>query len=186
VNSPSDAELIERVLAGDRDLYAQIVGRYQEMLFRFAFRMVGDADIAADLVQDSFVKAYVQLAQCRDRQHFSAWIFRIVRNRCTDHLRAPAGRRVDIEQEGLHLAAPTTPETEFELGELRHSVDQALAGLPESLREAFLLKHVEDLSYEQMSELLGVGVSALKMRVMRAREALQATLRKATAASSPW
>jgi RNA polymerase sigma-70 factor, ECF subfamily len=179
LDSPSDAELIERVLAGERELYATIVARYQDMLYRFAAGMLQDADTAADLVQDSFVKAYTSLSRCRDRQNFSAWIFQIVRNRCTDHLRAPARRRVGLEVESPELAERTTPETDFDLGELRTVVDRALATLPEAQREAFLLKHVEDLSYEEMAVLLGVGVSALKMRVMRAREALQAALREA-------
>jgi RNA polymerase sigma-70 factor (ECF subfamily) len=179
VHTQSDAELIDRILGGDRDLYAVIVGRYQEMLYRFAFGMVHDSDVAADLVQDSFVKAYTSLANCRDRHHFSAWIFRIVRNRCTDYLRAPARKQVSLEADSPYLSAQGGPEAEFERNELQDAVDRALAALPVAQREAFLLKHVEDLSYEDMAELLGVGVSALKMRVMRAREALQHALREA-------
>jgi RNA polymerase sigma-70 factor, ECF subfamily len=179
VNSPCDAELIERILAGEQDLYAVIVGRYQNMLYRFATGMLQDPDVAADLVQDSFVKAYTSLSQCKDRQHFSAWIFRIVRNRCTDYLRAPARRRVGLETQSAELLERETPETDFERGELRQAIEQALARLPEAQREAFLLKHVENLSYEEMAELLGASVSALKMRVMRAREALQDALRGA-------
>ncbi len=177
VDTRPDAELIERILAGERDLYAVIVGRYQEMLYRFAFGMLHDPDVAADLVQDSFVKAYTSLSQCRDRQHFSAWIFRIVRNRCTDYLRAPSRKQVSLETDSPYLYERDTPESDYESGELRRAVAQALATLPEAQREAFLLKHVEELSYEEMAEMLGVGVSALKMRVMRAREALQQLLR---------
>lgn len=178
MNTLSDAELIERILSGERDLYAVIVGRYQEMLYRFAFGMLHDSDVAADLVQDSFVKAYTSLSQCRDRHHFSAWIFRIVRNRCTDHLRAPSRKQVSLETDSPYLYEQDTPETDFEGGEVRKAAEQALATLPEAQREAFLLKHVENLSYEEMADVLGVGVSALKMRVMRAREALQEALRR--------
>jgi RNA polymerase sigma-70 factor, ECF subfamily len=184
MNGPSDAELIERILAGEQELYAVIVGRYQHMLQRFAVGMIQDPDTAADLVQDSFVKAYVSLSDCRDRQHFSAWIFRIVRNRCTDHLRAPARRRVGLECESIELLERDTPDTHFERGQLRLAVEQALARLPEAQREAFLLKHVDNLSYVEMAELLEASVSALKMRVMRAREALQEGLREAGFASS--
>lgn len=174
----SDAELIERILEGDRELYSVIVGRYQEMLYRYAFGMVQDSDTAADLVQDSFVKAYTSLSGCRDRHRFSAWIFRIVRNRCTDHLRGPSRKQVGLEVDSPYLSAQGGPEDDFERDETRAAVDHALAALPEAQKEAFLLKHVEDLSYEEMADLVGVGVSALKMRVMRAREALQDALRK--------
>jgi RNA polymerase sigma-70 factor, ECF subfamily len=184
VNSPTDAELIERVLAGDRELYAEIVGRYQEMLYRFALGMLQDPDTAADLVQDSFVKAFTSLARCRDRQHFGSWIFRIVRNRCTDHLRSPARKRVSLEDEYPALFERETPESELERAELRLAIDRALATLPVAQREAFLLKHVENLSYEEMAELLDTGVSALKMRVLRAREALQGALQEAGISSS--
>lgn len=176
MESLPDAELITRILHGDRESYGLIVERYQEMLYRFAFGMVQDSDVAADLVQDSFVKAYTSLSKCRDRDHFSAWIFRIVRNRCTDFLRAPARRQESLATDSTYLAARGDPESDFERDQVQSAVNRALDALPQAQREAFLLKHVEDLSYEEMAELLGVGVSALKMRVMRAREALQSAL----------
>ncbi|HET8655155.1 MAG TPA: RNA polymerase sigma factor [Longimicrobiaceae bacterium] len=178
-DSLPDALLIERVLEGERDLYAVLVGRYQAPLYRFALGMLQDADAAADLVQESFVKAYASLATCRDREHFRAWIFRTLRNRCTDHLRAPARRGVSLEAGvAQDLWARESPEAELDRGELRHAVDRALAALPAAQREAFLLKHVEELSYEEIADLLGVGVSALKMRVARARVALQEALER--------
>jgi RNA polymerase sigma-70 factor, ECF subfamily len=179
MDTASDAELIERILRGERELYALIVGRYQEMLYRFAFGMVQDSDVAADLVQDSFVKAYANLSTCRDRHHFSAWIFRIVQNRCTDHLRAPSRRQVSLEVDHPSLFSYDGPGADLERRALQNAVERALASLPDTQREAFLLKHVEELSYEDMAHVLEVGVSALKMRVMRAREALQEALRKA-------
>jgi RNA polymerase sigma-70 factor, ECF subfamily len=179
VNSLSDADLIQGILAGERDLYAVIVGRYQESLYRFAYGMLQDSDLAADVVQDSFVKAYASLAGCRDRSQFRAWIFRIVRNRCTDHLRAPARNQVGLEANLPDLRIHHTPESEFERRELRRRLTEALTALPAAQREAFLLKHVENLSYEEMAETLQIGTSALKMRVMRAREALQESLREA-------
>jgi RNA polymerase sigma-70 factor, ECF subfamily len=185
VDAPSDAELIERILNGERELFTLLVGRYQEMLHRFAFGMIQDPDAVADLVQESFVKAYTSLAQCNAPHHFSAWIFRIVRNGCTDYLRAPQRRHVDLEATSLSLASHSDPAQELEHEELRHTVRSALASLPEAQREAFLLKHVENLSYEEMAEMLGAGVSALKMRVARAREALRSSLRAADLPGGP-
>lgn len=179
MNSPPDAELIQRILAGDRELYAVIVGRYQEALYRFAYGMLQDPDLAADVVQDSLVKAYASLTGCRNPGQFRAWVFRIVRNRCTDLLRAPSRKQVGLEVNVPDLRIEDTPDSEFERRELRRHLTHALNALPEAQREAFLLKHVENLSYEEMSETLQTGISALKMRVMRAREALQDSLREA-------
>jgi RNA polymerase sigma-70 factor, ECF subfamily len=182
--SPSDAELIARVLAGDREAYAGLVERYQESLYRYAYGMLRDPDLTADLVQESFVSAYASLASCRDRDNFRAWIFRILRNRCTDHARSPAARSDSIDHHELRLFARDAPADDVENAEIRRAVESALARLPENQREAFLLRHVENLSYEEMSELLETGVSALKMRVMRARTVLQEALREAGIAGS--
>jgi RNA polymerase sigma-70 factor, ECF subfamily len=173
---PDDAEIVRRVLAGDCELYALLVRRHQAVLYRHALGMVGDADVAADLVQDALVKGYSELSRCTMPDRVGAWLYRIVANRCLDHLKS-ARRRSGQPIETLALAATDDdPGAEVERAEMRDVLLEALATLPEAQREAILLKHVEDCSYEEMSERLGVSVSALKMRVMRAREALQAVL----------
>lgn len=173
----SDAEDVRRVLRGDTAHYEVLVRRYQESMYRHAFGMVGDADAAADLVQDSLVKAYSRLGTC-DPDRFAAWLFRILRNRCKDYLKSRRRRDVPLLEDGPHAApASDDPLRTLERTELGTVVSDALARIPEAQREAFLLKHVEGRSYEEMAELLDTGVSALKMRVMRAREALQQLLR---------
>ncbi len=172
-----DAQLISRVLAGDTDAYAVLVGRYQDMLYRYAVAMVRDGDAAADLVQDSFVKAYTSLASCQDPARFGAWVYRILVNRCKDHLKSRRRHTVPL---GEDTAAPESqsPAHVADRSALARVVERALATLPEAQREAFLMKHLEGRSYEEMAEMLDVSVSALKMRVMRAREALQLLLRE--------
>lgn len=174
---PTDAQVIAQVLAGRTDRFALLVVRYQEPLFRHALGMTGDSDAAADLVQDALVKAYTHLGTCQDPERFGAWVFRIVRNRCMDHLKNRRQHTVPLEDDTMVLPDTTGPSAELERSEVGRAVEEALATLPASQREAFLLKHVEDLSYEEMAERLDTGISALKMRVMRAREALQARLR---------
>jgi RNA polymerase sigma-70 factor (ECF subfamily) len=171
-----DEELVARILGGDRELYAVLVRRYEAKLYRHALGMLQDRDAATDLVQDSFVKAYASLSTCHDPARFGGWIFRILRNRCTDYLKEHRRRDVSLESDDRFASERYHPLRDLERAELRGAVEQALAALPEPQREAFLLKHVEGLSYEEMAEMLGAGVSALKMRVARAREALRATL----------
>ena len=165
------------MLRGEAAHYEVLVRRYQETMYRHAYGMVGDADVAADLVQDSLVKAYTRLSTC-DPDRFAAWLFRILRNRCKDYLKSRRRRDVPLLDDGPH-AAPSRddPLRTLERTEAGVVVAEALARIPAAQREAFLLKHVEGRSYEEMAELLDAGVSALKMRVMRAREALQELLR---------
>src|SRR5687768_17369764 len=109
IDQPGDAEVIERVLAGDRQQFGQLVERYQRALYRHAVGMVLDHDVAADMVQDSFIRAYTQLASCRDRSRFRAWIFQTLRHRCLDHLKEARRRNVPIEDADPLLDPPDNP-----------------------------------------------------------------------------
>ncbi|HEU0077758.1 MAG TPA: sigma-70 family RNA polymerase sigma factor [Longimicrobiaceae bacterium] len=174
----TDAYLVARVLEGDADRYAVLVGRYQDSLFRYAVGMVRDGDLASDLVQDSFVKAYTSLASCQDPNRFGAWVFRILVNRCKDHLKSRRRHTLPLEEDTATTPDSDNPAISADRADMRQMVERALATLPEAQREAFLLKHLEGHSYEEMAEMLGASVSALKMRVLRAREALQGLLRE--------
>ncbi len=167
--SPADADLVAHVLRGNRESFSTLVRRHQERLYRYARGMGIDHDTALDLVQDSFVRAYVKLGRCRDRVRFGVWLFRILRNRCLDHLKSAQRRGVSLDALPASVAVPAD-------GEVRTVLDNAFAALPVPLREAFLLKHRDGWSYEEMAEITGASVSAVKMRVHRARDSLRALL----------
>jgi RNA polymerase sigma-70 factor (ECF subfamily) len=171
-----DAAIIARVLAGDINRFAELVQRHQGALYRHAVGMVLDHDVAADMVQDAFVRAYTNLRHCRDRERFRAWLFQTLRNRCLDYLKEARRKNVRLDDAGTILDAAESPADLVERKRLRSRITNALAELPEAQREAFLLHYVEELPYETMAELLDAKVSALKMRVMRARETLSAAL----------
>ena len=168
-----DARSIARVMAGDREAFAVLVTKYSDPLFRHALNMTGSPDVAEDIMQASFIKAYSHLGEVRGR--FDAWIFRIVANGCKDWLKNIRRSHVSYEEDDQpsHL---TTPDEELDRSELRVDLDWALGQLSPSLREAFVMKHVEGRSYEEMADMLDSTVGALKMRVHRAREALQTLL----------
>lgn len=173
-----DAELVRSVLLGQREDYRWLVQRYEARLYRYALGMVHDPDAAADLVQDAVVKAYASLASCRDTERFGAWVFRIVRNRCHDYLKEHRRRDVSLVEDFDTADARSVTERDIARREFSEVVAGALERLPASHREAFLLKHVEDLSYEEISTMLDVGISALKMRVARSRDFLREVLRE--------
>jgi RNA polymerase sigma-70 factor, ECF subfamily len=178
-DAPDDAVVIARVLKGDKQAFEHLVNRYQHLLYRHAVAMVLDHDAAADMVQDAFVRAYVNLRECRDRSRFRAWLFRTLRNRCLDHLKEAGRRNVRLDD----VVEPQIDEAEapgavVERNELRAGITRALAQLPPALREAFVMHYVDGMPYETMAELLDASVSALKMRSLRAREALKLALRQ--------
>src|SRR6266568_4001357 len=173
----SDAELVRRIRTGDIGAYGALVSRYRDRLGRYALHMLGDREDAEEALQDSFVRAYRSLARCDDPARFGAWLYGILVNRCRTSGARAARRRLFVrDADALHGAARADQSDRLEWTD---AVDRALARLAPESREAFLLKHVEDLEYEEIAELTGAGVSALKMRVKRAREQLQRYLREA-------
>lgn len=176
VNGPSDAEVVARVRGGDEEAYRVLVRRYQDVLYRHAVRMTSSPDVATDLVQSSFIKAYRHIHRC-DPARFGGWIFRIVSNRTKDYLRSRGRRDVSLEDAPVQQGEDD-PAQDLDRKELRGAIERSLAQLPDEQREAFVLKHVEGRSYEEMSELLDASVPALKMRVHRAREALRALMQE--------
>jgi RNA polymerase sigma-70 factor (ECF subfamily) len=137
--------------------------------------MLGNREDAEEALQDAFTRAYRSLARCEDPERFGAWLFRILVNRCRT-VGARRGRRSRTfvsDDLALHEAAEEHPA---ERNAWREEIDRALSQLRPEQREAFLLKYVEELGYDEMSRLTGAGVSALKMRVMRACDRLRELL----------
>lgn len=169
----SDAVLVARAIAGSDAAFAALVDRYNDLLYRHAVRMLGQADDAEDVVQSAWIKAFRNLRKCRDPERFGAWVFRIGANACKDAVKAK--RRGIVPLESVAELESNDRDTATRLDQ-RRRLASALARLAPDQREAFLLKHMEGWSYEEMADQLGVQVSALKMRVHRAREELQITL----------
>src|SRR5213592_1234776 len=168
---PSDADVVARVLSGDREVFGLLIRRYQPGLVRFATRMLGNQDVAADAVAESFIRAYRHLASCREPARLRTWLYRIVANRCKSHLARRSIADVPLD-DAPPVADPADNEAALERAEQVALVGRVLAGLAPEKREAFLLKHVEGLSYQEMSAVTGERIPTLKMRVHRAREAL--------------
>jgi RNA polymerase sigma-70 factor, ECF subfamily len=168
----NDAEYVRRVLAGDVDAFSVLVDRYYDRCARFAVRMLGNRDDAEDALQATFLRAYRALGRYQERDKFSAWLYRILVNQCRSFGARRAHReKVFVREERALLNA--TDERMVWQGDSEEWVQRVIGELDPLLREAFLLKHVEELSYEEMSVLTGASVSALKMRVKRACDRLR-------------
>jgi RNA polymerase sigma-70 factor, ECF subfamily len=175
VEGSSDGVIVARVLRGDVEVFRVLVDRYRDRYARYAFHMLGNREDAEEALQDAFTRAYRSLARCEEPERFGAWLFRILVNRCRT-LGARRGRRARtfvVDETAILEAAEDHPA---EQNAWREEIDRALQQLRADQREAFLLKYVEDMGYDEMSQLTGVGVSALKMRVMRACDRLRELL----------
>src|SRR6266540_445384 len=175
--APADADVVAQILGGDGEAFGILIRRYEPGLLRFATRMLGNPDAAADAVAESLVRAYRHLAQCRDPVRLRSWLYRITGNRCRSHL----ARRHSTDISLSDVPAPALADGSdawavLERSEQVELVERALAALPEEKREAFVLKHVEGMSYDEMAVVTGARIPTLKMRVHRAREALLAAL----------
>lgn len=170
-----DADAVRRALEGDRGAFDLLVRRHLDPLYRHASRMVGDPDAAADLVQETFVRGYRKLDSCRDPGRVGSWLHRICANLCRDHLRDPRRDERSLDAAGP-VSGGSSPQREAERRDVSGALEAALASLPVEQREAFLLKHLEGRTYPEMAEILDASVSALKMRVHRARDELQRLL----------
>jgi RNA polymerase sigma-70 factor (ECF subfamily) len=171
----TDGGLVRAARRGDTQAFATLVHRYRDRHVRFAIRMLGSRDDAEDVLQSVFLRAHRNLGACEDPERFGAWLHRIVVNECRTFATRRGARELRLVRDEAVLAATIEPTAESDPA-LRAEIQRALARLPDDLREAFLLKHVEELSYDEMAEATGAGVSALKMRVKRACEQLREQL----------
>ena len=153
----------------------RLVDRHASACLRLATRMLQDRHDAEDVTQQALLRAYQALARYDEREHFRAWLFAILLNRCRTAAQLRS-RRLHLVSPGLDDVPEVAVPPDTSGAELRDDIARALDALDVPQREAFLLKHVEQLSYEEMSVATGAGVSALKMRVKRACERLQELL----------
>jgi len=178
--------LIEKAKQGDLAAFNQLILMYQAQAYNVAYRLLGDADAAADATQDAFLKAYRRLHQHRGGS-FRSWLLRIVTNTCYDMLRKQARHPTqpleptseDEDPDHLHRwqSDAETPEEAALRQEINEAVQQGLNTLSPEHRTIIVLSDIEGLSYEEISEILHIPVGTVKSRLSRARSRLRDYLR---------
>lgn len=176
----SDPELVASAARGLDGSFEELVNRYQRPISAFVYRMVGDYDAALDLTQEIFIKVYASLARYRPEFKFSTWIYKIAHNAAIDHLRRTSSRErslsvgtetdnydLPLESEGL------TPEQQSEREERRGEIENVVRSLPTAYRELIVLRHSQDLTYEEIVEVTGLPLGTVKNRLFRAREMMR-------------
>ncbi len=180
-NETTDAQLVKRVQKGDKGAFDVLVLRYQHKIVNLVMRYVRDPDQAMDIAQEAFLKAYRALPRFRGDSAFYTWLYRIAVNTAKNHLAAQRRRPMDVEldlqdseQYDLHakLKETDTPEGVTLSHELNETVQRAIAGLPDDLRTAIILREIEGMSYEQIAQTMECPVGTVRSRIFRARDAI--------------
>lgn len=177
---------IKQVKKGDQNAFGEIVGIYKNKVYRLCYRMLGNRQEAEDISQEAFIRAYVNINTYNQKYKFSTWIFRIATNLCIDRIRKKKpDYYLDKELPGtdgltmyskIASSAPL-PERELESLELQETIQKEIVKLPEKYRSVIVLKYIEELSLNEISEILNLPLGTVKTRIHRGREALRRPLR---------
>ena len=183
-----DAVLMLRVKRGDRAAFAELVEKYKQPLFNFVFRTLRDETETEDVAQNTFLQVWKSRARYERTAKFSTWLFTIARNLCLNEIRRRSRHPAESLEE-THPEHDDQPSRQYEdkkiflptetalHGELAQKIEEALAELPENQRTAILLCRQDELSYEEIAEVLDCSLSATKSLIHRGREMLKEKLK---------
>lgn len=183
----SDEAIVKRVQEGDVNAYNILVIKYQHKVLQIISKFVGNSADASDVAQESFIKAYKAINTFRGESSFYTWLYRIVVNAAKtylesnskhqNHLDVDAEEFESVDKQGA-LTYKDTPDRIIESQELQQVIFDAIAELPEELRQAITLREVEGMSYEDMADLMKVPVGTVRSRIFRARQFIEERMKK--------
>ncbi len=182
-----DIELVQKALKGEKKAFEMIIRKYQSPLANYVGRMVKENELALDITQEVFIKAYSSLHSYRQEYKFKTWLFKIASNTVIDYWRKKKINAFSIDQP-LDLGGNSVPyqiasknpslDRSVELHEVQERIEKVLDKLPANLKELFVWRHINDLSYEEMAEIKGIPLGTIKNRVFQAKEMLRKYLEK--------
>lgn len=162
-----DIALVEQALVGDKWAQRELVLRYQGPIFAYVYRWLRNRADAEDLTQDAFSKMFRALSSYSRKSSFRAWLYRIARNRVIDFLRRKKPRAIDVSD--TIIESDSSPARTYEETSLKEKLNAAIATLPPIYREVLLLRHRDELSYEEIVDATELPVGTVKARLHRAR-----------------
>lgn len=184
-DSISDEEIVERIKAGDIDLFEQLVYRYQERLINYIFRMINQRETAMELCQDVFLKVFKSLKQYDPEYKFTTWVHRIASNATIDWIRKKKLQTYSMESavdedspslENQLKSSSLNPQEKLEMTQLKYQIMAAIDSLPIIYKELIILRHMNHLSYEEIAQSVDLPLGTVKNRIFRGREMLKSAL----------
>jgi RNA polymerase sigma-70 factor, ECF subfamily len=181
IKTLTDGELIAKAIRGREDGFEELVRRYQRPITGYVYRMLNNYDASLDVTQEVFIKVYNSLARYSSDYKFSTWLYRIAHNAAIDWMRRNSG----ISQQSLEAenadgtyqlqieSSQPTPEQDRERSEWRAEIESVVKCLPTAYRELILLRHTQDLSYDEIAEVMNLPLGTVKNRLFRAREMMR-------------
>ena len=181
----SDEDLISRFQDGDEYAFEELVNRYKQRLMNYAYRFIGDRTEAEDIVQDTFLKVYENRNAYQNIARFSTWIYTIAGNLARTELRKRKRRkilslsRLGPDEKDYEIPAPTlTPEENMDGSSNERIIQAAIEKLPEKFRTVIIFRDIQELSYDEISKIVGVPLGTVKSRVNRGRLKLREWLKE--------
>ena len=180
-----DRNLVERAILGEKEAFEMIIQKYQQPLLNYIGRMVGERELALDFTQEVFIKIYSSLRSYKPQFKFSTWLYRIASNTIIDYWRKKkidafsmdGQRNQEKDLPPIQIQANEQPlARKFEISQLREKIERALDRIPGPLREVFIWRHINELSYEEIAEIKGLPTGTVKNRVFQAKEMIRSML----------
>jgi RNA polymerase sigma-70 factor, ECF subfamily len=176
----TDLDLVGKAIRGQESGFEELVRRYQRPITAYIYRMLGDYDLSLDVTQEVFIKVYNSLDKYRAEYKFSTWIYRIAHNAAIDHMRRNSIQPSSIETENadgsyelqLESSLPS-PEKDRERSEWRTEIEAVVKCLPPAYKDLIVLRHSQELSYDEIAEVTGLPLGTVKNRLFRARELMR-------------
>ena len=187
VEESTDQQLVDQVMAGNKNAFNLLVMRYQHRVAALIARFVQDPQEVEDVAQEAFIKAYRALPLFRGDSAFYTWLYRIAVNTAKNYLvarsRRPPAQDLEIDEvesteTGSVLREIESPEGSLSTSELKAVIELALDSLPEELKTAFILREFSGLSYEDIAEVMDCPVGTVRSRIFRAREVIDRKIRE--------
>ncbi len=177
-----DNAIIALIRAGDKEAYRQLVERYQQKVFQTCMGFVHDEEDAADLSQDVFIRAYEKLSSFKGEAQFSTWLYRMTTNVAINFVRKRKFRslfqRMDVGTSGAQIKSGEGADAHVLRTEQKKLLKQAIARLTSSQQKAFVLSHYQELSNQELADVMGLSLKAAESLLFRARARMQTTLKK--------
>lgn len=168
-----ESECISRAQRGDVSAFSELVSRFQDRIYRFLVRLTRSQDDARDLTQETFLRAFQSLPRWAPDARFTTWLFRIARNLAFDLLRRHKRVEFVALEEDATIVDPTHgPDDVLQTAQRLRLLEAALLRLPAEHREILLLREIEDMTYDDIADVLGLNLGTVKSRIARARSAL--------------
>ncbi len=164
-----DIALVQRCLEGEQAAFEELIEKYQNIVFNVAFRMVQCREDAEDIVQSVFLSAYENLPRFNSRYKFFSWIYRMTMNESINLIHR---RKPEVMIDDYHATTGVTPESDCEVTEVRTVLERAVAALTPEYRAVIILRHFEELTYEEIAEALKLPMKTVKSRIYSARQLL--------------